>query len=357
MKTLEDLWQVLRKSEHWTDEKQEHLQNFAHSWIKKQENNVALRILSGAGALLAVVFLLGFIALSIRGIDGITLIVFGVICLIASLFTLFVAQDNRVYDTLTLVLNILGQFLIAGGYIWENQGDFLLFLNIALLLQVFVFFVYPNLSLRTMSVIFFQLCLIGILGDWDMRSFIPGLIGLISWVLTFLVSQEIALLKNTPQLAPFVRPLIYGLSSSLLIDLSISVNKPWYESYVDHWFIATLLIIMAVIVYTSRALLRYNFGTQGIGILTLFVLILLPTWYAPGISASFLLILMGFLGGYPQLLRSGLVGLVYFLFAFYYNIQLSFLFKSLLLSSTGLILIGAYFFIRVIRVQIETKHA
>lgn len=355
MKTLAELWQYLRASEYWTEDKQEHLERFAQSWLKKQENNLALRLLTGAGAVLAVIFLFGFIALSIQDMDGATMMVLGFVCLLGSFFTLWVSPENNVYETLTLVFNILGQILLAGGYVWESYGDFDLFLSVALVLQVIVFFGFPNLSLRTLSVVFFQLCLLGLLGLWEMRSFIPGMIGLISWILTLLASQEAFLIKTNPRLAYFFRPLMYGLSSALVVGLSISVNRLWYEDYVENWFIATLLVLMAVIVYAARTLARYQLGSRGIGILSLFVFILLPTWYAPGISAGFLLILIGFLGGYPYVLRLGLVALVYFLFAFYYNIQMSFFFKSLLLWSTGLILIGAYFFVRVLRGQIETK--
>jgi uncharacterized membrane protein len=70
------------------------------------------------------------------------------------------------------------------------------------------------------------------------------------------------------------------------------------------------------------------------------LLVSLPALLTPGILAAVIMLVLAFQRNNRLLLGLGAAGLVVFLIAFYYHLEVTLLVKSLMLLGTGLLLLG-----------------
>ena len=87
-------------------------------------------------------------------------------------------------------------------------------------------------------------------------------------------------------------------------------------------------------------------STWHIPIYVAVIVLLSPTIFTPGVSFSLLIILLGFRAGNTWLTALAMLALLVFINAFYYNLNLSLLFKSITLMIAGALFIALFFIIK-----------
>jgi len=149
------------------------------------------------------------------------------------------------------------------------------------------------------------------------------------------------------------RPIGYGLAAGLLqVDAQILWGElgvliggrgaePWAHD-LGRWMGAALVGL--AFVYTVWRLLEREgvppASRAGGGLLAASVLLMIASLPAPGVPAALLVVLLAFANGNRPLLGLGLLGLAGYLSHYYYGLQTTLLVKSVVLATTGLLLLA-----------------
>jgi uncharacterized membrane protein len=165
------------------------------------------------------------------------------------------------------------------------------------------------------------------------------LIGGTAFLLTYIWVREPKLLAEYPALAHYIVPVGLGLATSVGLLLVITVNKSWYREFTEYWWASTVLIAASMVYLAQQLLAEYEAEGLAWAVFLALALVLAPTVFAPGIAFSLLLLALGFYRGHLILSALGVIALIGFTIMFYYNLQLSLLWKSLVLVASGLLLL------------------
>jgi hypothetical protein len=128
-------------------------------------------------------------------------------------------------------------------------------------------------------------------------------------------------------------------SEYLLMGYRVTLSSLWVL------WIGPVLVAAAFIYAISRLLERHGVtpnSRTGMAVLVASVAVALATLKAPGVTASLLILVLGFAGGNRTLFGVGVVGLLGYLSHFYYSLHMTLLMKSAALFGTGLMLIALW---------------
>jgi len=149
------------------------------------------------------------------------------------------------------------------------------------------------------------------------------------------------------------RPIGYGLAAGLLqVDAQILWGElgtligargaePWAHG-LGRW-IGAALVGLAFVYAVWRLLEREGVppaSRAGGGLLAASALLMIASLPAPGVPAALLVVLLAFANGNRPLLGLGLLGLAGYLSHYYYQLQTTLLVKSVVLATTGLLLLA-----------------
>lgn len=138
--------------------------------------------------------------------------------------------------------------------------------------------------------------------------------------------------------------LIFGL---LVGAYYLSDYRWWVDERPTHNWLASLALIPAVGWVAHTELRRFGADPArrrayllGVGAL------LLPTFFAPALSAPLFVLLVSWRNGHRTGTVVGVIALAYALGRYYYDLNLTLLHKSYVLVATGLLFLGAYALLR-----------
>ncbi|HEU0120470.1 MAG TPA: DUF4401 domain-containing protein [Bryobacteraceae bacterium] len=153
----------------------------------------------------------------------------------------------------------------------------------------------------------------------------------------------------------FWEPLAYGFLIALLpMDASIFVGPGFWRWLYDSssppvllWLgpVVSGLAILCVALWLRRRLDTEADGSAGLLGIAGVAVIALCGCMAPGISASLLVTTLGFASGRRTAIGLGLFAFVAYLGNFYYQLQVTLLVKSIVLSGTGVALLILWYFV------------
>lgn len=114
----------------------------------------------------------------------------------------------------------------------------------------------------------------------------------------------------------------------------------------QYGWISTVFIALAIFFAVYRILQSYEFSAvKLIGIYLCQTVVLVPTYYFPSIAGAILVLLLSVHIFYKTGIMVGILGLIYFTGLYYYDLSLTLLFKSMVMTASGAVFIVAYFFI------------
>lgn len=300
------------------------------------------------GAWLAALFLLAAIIACLllsgsTGNPGFLFIILGLLFGAAAVGLRWAMPKVAFTINLALALSLLGQTLFLGG-VWAESRSLWFFALIAMGLQVFLIVVYPDRLHRFLAGLALSGAALLLLLDLDMRETVHLLLWALALGSVLFWEQEARF--AAANLDDFARPLGYSLPVALLAIVALSVGAN-FNLWPAAWWVSTLGLLAGLLSWLYFMLTQYGLHTNlrlVVGVLAGTALVLLPTLPAPGIVAAVLVLGVGFRRGNRGLVGLACVFFVVFLIAFYYNLELSLLWKSLILLSTGLACFGLRFF-------------
>jgi hypothetical protein len=131
---------------------------------------------------------------------------------------------------------------------------------------------------------------------------------------------------------------------SLIVGLFLVCNRNFLP-YREGTMWITSLVTTAGVLFVADSLaplLGLQKTIERITLLAGVLLLVLPLWFAPALTGSMLVVLLGFRTGDRTTFALGILAFLYFTVQYYYDLDLTLLVKSYVMMSTGLLFLGLY---------------
>lgn len=308
-----------------------------------------IRAMVGVGAWLASLLLIGFVG-SIGFAAESGFVIVGVV-FIGGAILLRVKSHNDFLVQSALATSLAGQAVLAYGIAEVSGNDgkdlFEIMLSIIIMLNVVLFFVFPDRIHRVLSILITASSL-GTLGYfWKLNALVPILGPICATGMVFFYQRQAAFIQRGK--GQLIRPLVTGLMLAAFGFLLLSTVYLLPEMNIDFTFyprpwISTLLL-GALFVYLGTgvwAQLGVGMGTLArVVFYGLLLAIIAAAWAIPGLLLALIVSMLGATSGNRVFTGAGIAFLVVFIATYFYGVELSMLTKSITLVSTGVALLLA----------------
>lgn len=318
----------------------------SYQHLKEKKTPILVQLLMFIGALLGAGFLLGFLALTGIFETAAVLIIFGIVIMIIGLAIPFQSDQAVAVEPISMAFLMIGCTLFAVGFNMYGYDNFIAFLVVSLLISMGVLIVAASHLQKISAVFCANLCAYWLIWEMNIGVGYNFIILLNAAVVTIACLREPYLLAQAPKLGQWYTAILNGCSVSMIMVLTGSVNASqsyhWRNVEINpsYWWLSSLLLVGLVLWALNETLDLFNETTKKIPILIAVGLALLILIKAPGIIAGILLLFLGIYGRYYLFAIQGILAIFFFVGMFYYNMDATFLFKSVLAISAGLIFMG-----------------
>ncbi|MBR9855034.1 MAG: DUF4401 domain-containing protein [Algicola sp.] len=312
---------------------------------QKEQSNLAIKILSIFGGLLAAMAFIGFLIILKIYESDVEVVVLGVGFLVSSIILARIFKKLFI-DTFAVALFILGIILFVLGLKTMDFGD-----TVAVFWVIFISLLTLLLS-KNYILIFISVVNIGasflvFIALQNIYDAIHFYIALYVCAMTCFFLLEANLLTSFRSWVKFYDPVRIGLIFCFLFGLIAIGKKDLVPISQEYLWISSILIFLLLMVMVSQIIKTLGIESlnQKIWIYTLSTIVLLPTLYAPSISGALLLILLTYKVNYKTGFAIGAIALIYFVVQYYYDLNLSLLVKSIILFASGIAFLLLYLYI------------
>ncbi len=295
--------------------------------------------LIGISAWFSIIPFIGFLFLLELINSSESAILVGALLVVSTFFLHYFKRNSLFLEQLALALNLTGQVLFIGGIVGERDPA-----TAALatwFLEIVIIAVYKDNILRFLSVLFATIAALVLLYEFDIHQAIHILIVLVAaGAVWYWIAEASHLTDN--MMAALYQPLGYGFVVAMQMLLIISILPD--VDFIPHlkWEYSTLGLT-ALLLILEYYILRTNnipiFSPTSLAILVSTILIALLLHQAPGITASIIIVALGFQRGNRVLMGLAFIFLSVFFVAYYYHLDISLLMKSITLISAGVTLL------------------
>ncbi len=331
--------------------------DLSHNQLEKlsnyQDSTIAtsipwyVRLVTIVGALFASVLFVGFLAISQLITSETGLIVIGTILIILGVVMAFKAIDNPLTEPFIVAMSFLGQILFASGFYMQSHSMKSLCV-VGIFIEITLFIYFRNQVQRFFSVILIFIAVLGLLWNTDLFEVTHLIIGIAGVCLILCFHFESRIITMGNKFSSFFGPTTFGLVFVLFVLTILCINNKWFNVDITRWWISSLILFgcIAVLIWTYLHKESHMSPLKTIVIIACFALLLSPTAQTPGVSVGILILLLGFKNSCKQLLILGVIFFALFITAYYYSMQVSLLFKSYIMFSTGILFIISYIILR-----------
>lgn len=317
-----------------------------------------VKTLQGFAGWIAAFFLLGFFASGFIWLfdreSAFALISIGLIGNVSAFMVFRLSGKNEFLHQLGLVFNLCGQLMVAWGLyeIFRRFGTS--YFLILAFYQIILVLLVPDFVSRVLTTWFAVLALYIGLGRHGI-FYITGLFVLLGFSFIWTNDNKWLSKKNLWE------PIGYGLMIAL-----IQFNGQFlFDGDLDWWFYAgnysdwnnyfywineivfALVFIGLFIKLSKEYCIDFSTAMGRLSVIGLLMLLVLG-YYITGVSAAFLLLIIGFWKKRKVLLVFGVIALVSFISWYYYSLHLTLLTKSLVLIATGMSFFIGFYWLNVL---------
>lgn len=309
-----------------------------------------IRAMVGAGAWLASLLLIGFVATIGSIADG-GFIVVGLSLIVAAIFVRKQSASDFIIQS-TLACSLAGQALLAYGIAEAaGAGRFENYLMFAVFMSTVLFLIFPDRVHRVIMVLIAASSFGTLLYSWELNPIVPVIGPVLAGLLVYLQAKQGLVIEQGH--GKLLRPLLNGLvmaSFGFLMLSTIYVLPELVDDYVFYprsWISTILLggILLYVcngmwsqIAGAEKTVNKYKFAT-------IILAIVIAAWAMPGLLLALIVILLGASSGNRSFVGVGIAFLTIFVGTYFYGIDISMMQKSLTLVATGLAMFGARWFL------------
>lgn len=310
-----------------------------------EKSGLGIKVLSILGGFLATLLFIGF--LFIAGLyksEGAQLL-FGLI-FTGNAVWINKKYDNVVLDTFGISLFVIG-FVMVGVALGLMDVDEKTISLVFIILALVSLLLVQNYMLSFISVLILHGSIFVLVNSLSPDLTHLVLAALIT-VLTYFFMSEAKLITGGKKLSRLYLPLRAALVFSFFLLLVCRQEHWLFKAGIYYGWVSFAIIFAMIVVLFARLFNRFGIkkaSWKGLLAFTL-LLLLLPTLHTPAIAGAVFIILLSFSVNYKTGLVLGIIGLVYFLMRYYYDLHFSLLTKSAILFFTGLLFILGYLVIQ-----------
>ena len=317
-----------------------------------------INVFFGFTGILSSLFFIGFLSLLLFEFSFfdsfIGLIVVGALLSAAGwfLFSNTRARRSPFWNSLAFAITLAGQMYIGFALLFEGY-DSPISVLLLLLVQLIVTIVMPNFIYRLLSATVALGCIVYLSSYYGFSEMSLALLALIAIVAQL---QRYSILQRLPSRwrANFAEMLSAIGYASAFVLLSVSVyfiaaeygygRGGYQETITYNYYLAQGLLTLASLYSVYLIIKRYNISllsTTGLIIVGATAVLGIMSIYVSGLLATSLIIVIAFANSQRVLLGFGILGLVSYIFWYYYQLDTSLLLKSasMLVVGIGLLLI------------------
>jgi uncharacterized membrane protein len=308
-------------------------------------SNLTIKVLSVLGGVLGAGFLTGFLFLTGISNSSAGMLTVGIIftagSIIASKFI-----DNLTLDTLSITLYLVGVLMIWAGFedIFRSN-ELLPFILIAVAITTLFF--SENFMLVFFGTLLFHGALVYYFEDRRSQLLLQLPIILCCFTLLWLTYAEARIITYSKKANTIFKPLQAGFFVAFVAELIFvgEYRGNDFSKYSYLFLSVAIGIAMLLLLYRVMQSVQFISVRTRLIVYLLALAVIIPTAYAPYISGALFLIVLTFHYGFKSQMIISILLLIYGTSRFYYNMNISLLYKSVILFSTGLIitLIWYYF--------------
>ena len=309
---------------------------------QEHEGTLAMKVLSIVGAFLATGFFVGF--LFMLGIDSQVFIgLLGGLMLVGGY--VFCRRDflGVMGEAFGVALVVCGFPLLLVG-VAEAINDESGMAFFAFLLAGAVLLLMENSIVTFLATVTMGGCLLFLTHDGFDRFGAHLYVGFVAIFLTGWVHFEAWVLKSSDLVCRRYDGIRIGLIVALLIGAGyLSDFRFWNElPRLPNWYASVVLVPLTLwLVYQLLEQFAVADTKRWLYLTGLSVL-LLPTIFAPALSATLLCLLLAWRAGYKTGTGLAVIALIYFISRYYYDLNLSLLTKSIILTASGSLFLLAW---------------
>ena len=311
----------------------------------KQQPAFFLRMLLGASGWLSAVFFTAFISAAFISAlsSASTIWMIGVILCALSIGISRITRLPILAGQFVFACSLAGQVQIMYG-VFESTNDYQLIAAALLALEVVMFVLIGIRSQRTVAVFIACGALLWLLGQQTWIYALPALSAAAGW----LWLNRLRWYKYANYLQPASTGLTLALWLAIVLVLVInSTELSWLNINQASWqarlWIAAVLTSLVCLVLAWQ-LIQQNIQTTQLRYLALFISlgIALVNLKMLGLAPLCLLLCIGITHAHRRLIWLNLFCLAVYLLLYYYSLNNSLLYKSILLSASGAVLLALY---------------
>ncbi|HVK53621.1 MAG TPA: DUF4401 domain-containing protein [Burkholderiales bacterium] len=321
---------------------------------EKTDSPWYVRAMLGVAGWIGALFLLGFVGAGLAFVfkdEGIALVV-GLLCCAGAFGIFRIARENNFLTQFGLAVSLAGQVMVGFGLTKltrhiDSAEFFFMFALFEAALAAFV----PNFVHRAWSAFAAVIALSFALALHGAAQLLPGLLAV---TLAALWLNEF----HWTTRGNAMRAIAYGLTLGLIqvdAQLLFGASSGLWHGRVDGLaigpWIGPMLAGVALVWTAFRLLRRYAISPRsrvGLGAIIATAMIAAASIQAPGVSAALLIIVLGFANANRTLFGLGVIALLVYLSHFYYQLDITLLVKSGVLTGTGCALLAARYAMSVL---------
>ena len=255
------------------------------------------------------------------------------------------AMSSIFLGQLAFAASLVGQgLLIVGIGSWVENVTLTLLCVIGL--ELLLFFLYPDLLHRLISVLAVCVALLGLLYNWEWMDAVH------LFTVVFAVGALLVWLETerflSGRFAPLHAPLGYGLVLALFALMLLKLANVFELFDLSRWWLSSLGLAAVLLYLGLWTLNKLDFSLLSlptVSMIAALVLLSIPIYETPGILAALIVLNLGFWCNNRLLLGLATIFLLFFLGTYYYYLDVTLLNKSYILMGSGgvLLLLWAVF--------------
>ena len=306
--------------------------------MTQQKSNITIQILSMLGGVLTAGLFIVFLLLLDVGDSSLSSIITSIL-LITGAILINRSASQPFMEAVNITFYISGCMLLL--FTQEVNFTFLLFILVGI--SIFTYQVAKGFLLPFIAILAFN----GSLFAAIYRVFsiespypIPTIAIIILFILINLFRDK---LSQLPEKYLNYQSLHAGLFVSSIILLgAISIN---YYNFDTEFISPFTWIGLFLVVYQVMKVMEVKKLLVQCCVYAVTLIVCLPTFYAPYLSGSLLLIFLCFHYGYKKEFAASILLFIYTVSKYYYDLNLTLLVKSIILFFTGIVFIATWYFI------------
>ncbi|NML24089.1 DUF4401 domain-containing protein [Pseudoflavitalea sp. G-6-1-2] len=313
----------------------------AYDKAAANRSGIAIKILVVIGGILSTIAFIGFLLVAGLYESEQGLLVTGVLFLAGALITQAVV-DHLFLDTLAVTFYLSGVTLFAFGlgFSARSEDTVCIALIVVGLISMVIAQSYMLAFCAALLILGGSYAIILIHSDGGLMSVYNTVLIL---AFTAFVLLEAQIINIHPKVCKIYNPIRIAMLCTLLVTLYMG-NERWLaRNQQYHWMpaLAAILCTLSLMPFIWKALNIQNIAIR-VAIFLAAALVLAPTFWAPGIAAAVLIVLISFLVNYKTGIVLGSVALIVFVSEYYYHLAINLMTKSLVMMASGVLFLLFY---------------